>query len=130
MTNKTPIQNREDIELLVNAFYGKVMRDDVIGYIFTDVAKISLDKHLPIMYSFWESMLLGNMNYKGNPMSAHLALNRQTPLTPEHFTRWKKLFFKTLDTYFIGEKVDEAKKRIEGIEALMLHKIEQSNMHR
>ncbi len=123
---KTPIQNRKDIELLVDEFYKKVRKDDVLGNIFNEVANINWEKHMPVMYSFWESALLDNMTYKGNAMTAHIALSKKTSIRQEHFTRWKKLFFETLDENFIGEKVEEAKKRAEAMGALMLYKIEQS----
>ncbi|WP_367274609.1 group III truncated hemoglobin [uncultured Lutibacter sp.] len=47
------INNREDIELLVNKFYEKVKVDETIGYIFNEIANINWDKHLPKMYDFW-----------------------------------------------------------------------------
>ncbi len=123
---KRPIQHRQDIEFLVDEFYKKVVADKVIGHIFNDVVQLSWDTHMPIMYSFWESILLGNMTYRGNVMMAHIALNKQTPLTKVHFEQWKKLFFETLDTHFEGEKVIEAKARAETMSQLMLFKIEQS----
>ncbi len=46
------IENRTDIEVLVNAFYQKVQQDPLIGYIFTDVAKVNWKHHLPKMYEF------------------------------------------------------------------------------
>ena len=123
---KTPIQNRKDIELLVDEFYKKVRTDDVIGHIFNEVADINWEKHMPVMYNFWESALLDIMTYKGNAMTPHIALSKKTAINQEHFTRWKKLFFETLDEYCVGDKVDEAKKRAEAMGALMLYKIEQS----
>ena len=44
------ITKREDVEILVNKFYDKVIKDDLIGFFFTDIAKIDLSKHLPKMY--------------------------------------------------------------------------------
>lgn len=41
---KQDIQNRVDIELLVRSFYDKVIIDDEIGYIFTDVVKVQWEK--------------------------------------------------------------------------------------
>ncbi|RLD22718.1 MAG: sec-independent protein translocase TatC [Bacteroidetes bacterium] len=123
---RTPIQNRKDIELLVDEFYKKVRQDDVIGPIFNEVADINWDKHMPVMYSFWESALLDVMTYKGNAMTPHIALSKKTAITEEHFTRWKKLFFETLDEHFVGEKVEEAKKRADSMAILMQYKIEQS----
>lgn len=123
---KRDIESREDIEFLIDAFYTKVKKDDVIGYIFTDVVNLSWDKHLPIMYDFWESVLLNANKYRGNPMHTHLELNKKEPLTKEHFTRWKKLFFETLDEHFEGEKVALAKHRVEAMEAIMLLKMGRS----
>jgi hypothetical protein len=44
------IENRKDIEQLINAFYDKVREDELIGFIFNDVAKVNWQKHLPVMY--------------------------------------------------------------------------------
>ncbi|MBR9923091.1 MAG: group III truncated hemoglobin [Bacteroidetes bacterium] len=121
---KKEISNKEDVRQLVDAFYAKVLKDEVIGYIFTEVVPISLEEHMPIMYRFWETVLLGEMSYKGNPMTKHLAMNEKEPLTKAHFDRWLSLFFETLDTHFEGEKVALAKQRAESIALLMQHKIQ------
>ena len=42
---KKDITSREAIELLVNSFYDKVKQDDVIGFIFTDVAQVNWEKY-------------------------------------------------------------------------------------
>ena len=124
---KKPIENREDIQLLVEDFYRKVMDDAVIGGIFREVLFFSWDTHIPVMIGFWESMLLDKMSYKGNTMRVHIELNKKHPLTPDHFKQWKKLFFETLDEHFSGSKVTEAKRRVEAMEMLMQIKIAQSN---
>jgi hemoglobin len=123
---KRTISNKNDIQFLVDEFYRKVKADDVIGYIFNDERNFSWEVHIPIMVSFWETMLLDKVTYKGNPMLAHIQLNKKTPLTPEHFVQWKKLFFETLDTHFEGENVEEAKRRVTAMEVLMQIKIAQS----
>jgi len=38
------IETREDIDLLMVKFYGRAFNDDLLGYVFTDVAKIDLKK--------------------------------------------------------------------------------------
>ncbi|MBK7344225.1 MAG: group III truncated hemoglobin [Saprospiraceae bacterium] len=120
------ITTRKDITLLVESFYTRVMDDEVIGYIFRDLEHFSWDTHIPVMIDFWCTLLLDEMAYKGNPMIKHIDLHRRTPLTQEHFTRWKHLFFATLDDLFEGERVNEAKKRVEAMEILMLMKIRDS----
>jgi hemoglobin len=124
---KRPIESRDDVRLLVEDFYEKVKRDDTIGEIFNNVLFFKWETHIPIMIDFWETVLLDGTNYRGNTMRVHIELNKMYPLTPEHFAQWKKLFFKTLDKHFIGEKVDEAKNRVALMEVLMQNKIAQSN---
>jgi hemoglobin len=126
---KPDISERADIELLVDTFYTQVLNDPTIGYLFKEVVALRWDTHIPIMYNFWEAVLLGGTAYRGNPMAAHIALHKKSPLTPAHFAQWKLLFFQTLDTHFEGEKVQEAKQRVQAMETLMLYKIKQSDQN-
>ncbi|MCB0555901.1 MAG: group III truncated hemoglobin [Phaeodactylibacter sp.] len=121
---KQDITTRNDIETLVNTFYDKVKRNPVLGYIFTDVAKVDWVHHLPRMYSFWSSILLGEQSYQGNPMIKHIELSRLTALTDTEFSEWLQLFHETLDELFEGENVAEAKVRADNIARLMLFKIQ------
>ena len=127
---KKDIRGRADIELFVDAFYDKVKKDPVIGYIFTEVAKMNWEKHLPIMYDFWENAIFYTGNYTGNPMDLHLHLHRVMPLRPEHFQQWNYLFVTTMDELFSGEKASLAKQRALSISAVMQAKIfnEQTNV--
>ncbi len=117
------IENIEDIRLLVDSFYVKIQKDEVIGYIFTEVMQVNWDSHLPIMYSFWESILLDQVSYRGNPMIKHIEINKQEPLKQEHFERWMKLWHETIDEHFEGERAEEAKSRAMSMGQLMVHKI-------
>lgn len=120
---KKDIENRADIELLVNAFYDKVKTDAVIGYIFTDVAKVNWEKHLPRMYDFWENTLLYTGTYEGNPMELHKHLNRVMPLKASDFLQWNKLFLSTVDECFEGKNALLAKQRALSISTVMQIKI-------
>jgi hemoglobin len=120
------IETREDIERLINAFYEKVRKDPTIGYIFNDIAKVNWEEHLPVMYSFWSSMLLGERSYEGNVMQKHIELSNRVPFTDQEFSAWLKLFKSTIDELFSGTKSDEAKSRAESIAGMMLIKIERS----
>ena len=80
------------------------------------------------MYDFWESILLGSMTYKGNPMLKHLALNQKAPLENRHFERWLSLWEKTLNTHFKGSKATDALKRATQIAHLMQFKIQQLSL--
>jgi hemoglobin len=124
---KKEIKTREDVELLVNSFYEKILKDDLLKPVFVDIAQINLKEHLPILHDFWESVLFGTSAYKGNPMSSHLNLNQKTKLSPELFGRWLDLFTETVNENFKGTKADEAKTRAKTIAQLMQFKIEEMN---
>ena len=105
---KNDITSRDDIRLLVDRFYEKVQRDELIGPLFSHV---NWPHHLPIMYDFWSSMLLGDQSYRGNPFQKHLPL----PLKSTHFDRWLQLFRETVGDNFAGEKAEEVVARAESI---------------
>jgi hemoglobin len=121
---KKDIESAADIELMVNSFYNVVKSNSILGHIFKDVAKVDWQTHLPKMYSFWSSLLLGEHSYSGNPMVKHIALSKITPLTETEFSTWLLLFNRTVDLHFQGAKAEEAKSRAANIARLMLHKIE------
>ncbi len=126
MTNRKDIENREDIIVLVDSFYDKVLKDDTIGYIFKDVANINLEKHMPTMYDFWETTLFHQSVYKGNPMRVHVKLNQKEPLKKSHFERWLKLFNETVDELFEGEKAESVKTKALSIATVMQIKVYQA----
>jgi hemoglobin len=120
---KKDIENRKDIEFLMNSFYEKVKPDPVIGYIFTDVMKVNWERHLPMIYDFWENSLFYTGGYNGNLLEIHRRLNKVIPLTTEHFKRWTDLFAATVDELFEGEKAFLAKQRAISISTVMQIKI-------
>ncbi|MET3875727.1 group III truncated hemoglobin [Chitinophaga sp. OAE865] len=124
---KRDISNRDDIVILVNSFYDKVKEDDLIGFIFNDIAKVDWTRHLPTMYNFWEGLLLDGGNYKGNVMDPHFKLNRLIPLEPAYFDRWLQLFEATVTENFAGEKASLAVTRARSIKGIMLFKMDQVN---
>ena len=120
---KKDIQTRADIQLLVDHFYEKVKTDKAIGYIFTDIVKVHWEKHLPVMYDFWQNSLFYTGSYDGNPMAIHKHLNRVVPLTREHFKQWTLLFATTVDELFEGKIASLAKQRAISIATVMQVKI-------
>lgn len=120
---KKDLETTEDIRLLVDSFYARVREDDVIGFVFNDVAKVNWALHLPKMYAFWEAILFGNAGFKGNPMAVHIQLDQIEPLTEAHFDRWKQLWDYTVQTNFFGPTAEKAKKQADSIRQLMMLKI-------
>ena len=122
---KKDIETSEDVALLVNTFYDKVQKDDVIGYFFSEVAKVNWDEHLPHMIQFWETVLLGKATFEGWPMRTHLVLSQKEKLKPQHFERWIELWYRIIDENFEGEIANEAKNRAKIMRDLILFKIDQ-----
>ena len=114
--NLTDINTRADIEQLVNNFYERVKTDPVLAPKFSHVDWV---KHLPVMYNFWSSMMLGDQSYQGNPFQKHINL----PIGREHFSEWLHLFIQTVDENFAGEKSEEIKTRAQNIAILFQHKL-------
>ena len=122
----TDIQGLDDIKLLVDTFYGKVLKDKTIGYIFTEVAKINVQEHMPKMYTFWNASLFGAAGYKGNTVAKHIELNKKEALVDNQFDQWEKLFAETIDELFVGEMATLAKQRAKAMRFLIQFKIEKS----
>ncbi len=119
------IETREDIELLIDEFYDKMLADIIIGFIFTDIAKINPDEHKPVICDFWETLLFNRAVYKrgGEVMNVHRELNKKIPLKKGHFTRWVFLFRSTVDELFEGKRADFAKERASSIAELMQKRV-------
>ena len=106
---RNDINDRADCERLVGAFYGKALIDPVIGFIFTDVARLDLEAHVPRIASFWETVLLGARTYSGGAFRPHAELNERVRLRAGHFQRWLALWDETVDELFEGERAELAK---------------------
>ena len=116
MKETRDIGDRGDIKTLIDKFYEKVKADLLLGPVF---AHVNLPDHLPIMYDFWSSMLLGEQTYRGNPIQKHLPLN----IEKEHFTRWLQLFKETVDQNFAGANAEEVKTRADSIASIFQYKM-------
>lgn len=124
---KPTLDSPESVRLLVDSFYEKVQADSFIGPIFTDVAQVDWLKHLPKMYAFWESIILGNNAYDGHPFRPHLIVNQKHTITVEHFERWLRLFTATLSEQFQGETAEQVRQRATQIALVWANKLEYIN---
>ena len=103
------IETRADCEQLVRAFYGRALVDPVIGFLFSDVAKLDLEAHVPRITNFWDTILLGAHSYGGGAFRPHVELHAKVPLTRGHFDRWLYLWTATVEELFEGERAELAK---------------------
>lgn len=119
---KRDIVDREDLIKIVDVFYDKIKADHQIGYLFTEVAEVNWEKHLPKMYDFWENILFHTAKYEGNPMLKHKELHQKSTMSTVHFNRWNKLFTETVDSLFKGLKAEEIKNRAMNISSTIMYK--------
>lgn len=120
------IQNQDDLHLLVDEFYKKLLLDASISYFFTDVVKIKLEEHLPILVTFWSQGILGTGGYTKNLTQIHLDIDEKEHLTAELFTIWLNHFYASVDENFKGAKAEQIKTQALSIATVMQIKISQN----
>ena len=122
------IQSQSDLYLLVDEFYKKLLSDSSISYIFTDVVKIKIEEHLPILVTFWSQAILGTGGYANNLTQIHLDINAKEYLSPELFKIWLHHFNTAVDENFRGEKAEQIKTQALNIATIMQIKIAQNKV--
>ena len=124
MTVVGDICTREDCERLVRTFYTKALNDPIIGYLFTDIANLDLEAHVPRITAFWETILLGARSYQGGAFAPHAALHMKAPLRRGHFERWLWLWHATVDELFAGERAELASSHANRVAAAFRGRLE------
>ena len=119
-TGNHDILSIDDIKNLVDSFYGKVRKDELIGPIFDERIQDRWPTHLAKMYSFWQTVLLGEHTYYGSPFPPHA----QLPIDEVHFNKWLELFYETLDEHFTGKIAEEAKWRANKMAQMFQYKLQ------
>lgn len=99
-TQKHAQINKEGIITLMDIFYAKVRKDEHLGKIFE--GKIGTDEaswsaHKQKIASFWGGIFLGEQDYHGAPLKAHLDLE---PFPRDFFDIWLNLFAKSCEMVF------------------------------
>jgi hemoglobin len=113
---KPDIENRSDILQLLQYFYDKLLKDEITNDIFKN---LDMESHIPVIADFWSMVLLGEMNYKGNPFEKHIPLG----LKKVHFDCWLEHFTTTIDHFHKGEKAELAKQRANSIAFIFQSKL-------
>ena len=109
---KQDIQNREDVYKLVSTFYAKVRANEKIGYVFNEIIE-DWPSHLEKLTDFWETNLFFVSKFRGNPMQAHVDVDRHfnNSIEQKHFGEWLNMWFETVDELFEGDRASIAKNR-------------------
>lgn len=117
------ILNTDDLYLLVDEFYKKLLADQSISYIFTDIVKIKLEEHLPILVTFWSQSIFNTGGYFNNLTQIHLDISEKEYLTPALFSIWLNHFNTSVDENFIGSNAEKIKTQALSIATVMQIKI-------
>lgn len=123
----TDLQTREDLVVLFDTFYQRLLEHPEMHRIFIDVKEMDMQKHLPEIVSFWEQVVFNTGDYRRNVMALHLDLNQITHLDKPLFDFWLKTLFETVDFLFSGEKSELLKTRALSIATVMQIKIQNSS---
>ena len=107
VANDIDLDSAQHIRMFVESFYEKVLSDQSLEPIFSKVAKVDLSKHLPIICSYWEKLLLGGSDYRRHTMNIHRAVDVQQSFTEANFAAWLG-HFKATAAEFSGPKTDRA----------------------
>lgn len=107
---------KEGIDRLMDIFYAKIRVDkNGVGEIFNNAVGVSdeeWNRHKRKIANFWQGMLLGEGDYSGAPLKAHLDL----PSFPrEYFKIWLDLFDESLKQVFSDAIASEILQRAQMI---------------
>jgi hemoglobin len=115
------IESYEDIKKVIDEFYNRVQKDDLIGPVFLERIPGDWQLHLTIMYDFWYTVLFAKAAYRGQPFIKHATL----PIHKEHFDRWIALFHQTIDELYTGKITEDAKQRAVKMSLLFEEKLKE-----
>ena len=118
--SKKDITTRSDLEKVVDVFYEKIKVDEMLQHMFINV---KWQKHLPVMYDFWENVLFHTGNFNGNPMEKHQVAHQLKAMEKSHFDQWVLLFNETINELYTGENAEKLKDRAKNIAVIMQMKI-------
>ena len=122
------IQTQQDLYLLVNQFYKKLLSDKSISYIFTDIVKIKIEEHFPILVTFWSQMIFGTGGYTNNLTDIHLKVDKLSHLSSELFEIWLMHFNSTVNELFEGENANKVKAQVQQLAVIMQIKIKNNRV--
>lgn len=108
--NKPDLDSPEHIAAFVEAFYARLLKDERLAPIFTDVAGIDIVEHFPRIQAYWEKLLLGENNYQRHTMNIHRQLDAKQRLSGSDFDQWLGYFIQSADSGFAGPKTERAKR--------------------
>jgi hemoglobin len=104
------IENREDIQVLIDTFYDDVLNDPIMRPVFEESLP-HWEHHKKRVVGFWENWLFQSGTYDGGMMWKHSARHATQPMTTERFERWLAYWITTVDQLFEGKNAEFVKSK-------------------
>jgi hemoglobin len=104
------IENREDIQVLIDTFYDGVLNDPIMRPVFEESLP-HWEHHKKRVVGFWENWLFQSGTYDGGMMWKHSARHATQPMTTERFERWLAYWITTVDQLFEGKNAEFVKSK-------------------
>ena len=113
------IKGRTELSILVNHFYAAVRKNELLGPIFNGmIPSEKWPAHLSKLTDFWETVLFGAANFKGNPTLKHTLVDNKLNhgMSQVHFGKWLELWFSSIDELYpdcpVGRKAKDASRNM------------------
>ncbi|MEZ4852824.1 group III truncated hemoglobin [Flavobacterium sp.] len=119
------IENRQDILLIMQKFYDKLLADSTINFFFTETTTVSthLNEHFETLANFWEQALFLKGGYRNNMFQKHLDVHKKMAFTSNHFQTWLNHLHSTIDENYEGNYAEQMKTMAQSIATVMQIKL-------
>ncbi len=119
---KRDIRDRQDILLVLDFFYDKLLKDPLMSPFFTS---INLEQHLDILCDFWENALFQAGKYNGDMLGIHMEVNSVRKIEHQHFDQWLEHFKSSVTALHEGEVASLALNKARTLATIIRAKIDE-----
>ena len=105
------IATRQDILLILQSFYSKLLEDNEINFFFTRITSVDqhLEEHFETLATFWEQSLFLKGGYSNNMFQIHKDIHEKHSFSKEHFEIWLNHLNSSIDSNFQGKIAEQMK---------------------
>ena len=105
------IVTRQDVLLVLQLFYTKLLADNDINFFFTKITSVDLhlEEHLETLATFWEQSLFLKGGYSNNMFQIHKNIHEKHPFSATHYQIWLNHFNNAIDSLFQGNVAEQMK---------------------
>jgi|GEM_PF-3345421 len=116
IAQKRAIEDQYDIEVLIDVFYAKILRNKELSPFFSEAVK-NWTYHKQQFVKYWSAQVLFTDSYEGSILPHHVSVDQKygSGFTKAHFDEWTRLFVETVDELFEGEKAELAKESAQNV---------------